>query len=46
MLNAIKYTRKEIKENELEDEKMKEFKSVMSLRKWKNQIGCSRYKEA
>lgn len=32
MLNAIKYTRKKIKEGKLEDEKVKEFEEVMSLR--------------
>lgn len=32
MLNAIKYTRKKIKEGKLEDEKVKEFEAVMSLR--------------
>ena len=31
MLNAIKYTRKKIKEGKLEDEKVKEFEGVMSL---------------
>lgn len=32
MLNAIKYTRKKIKEGKLEEEKVKEFEEVMSLR--------------
>lgn len=32
MLNAVKYTRKKIKEGKLEGEKVKEFEDVMSLR--------------
>lgn len=32
MLNAIKYTRKKIKEGKLEEEKVKEFEEGMSLR--------------
>lgn len=32
MLNAIKYTRKKIKDGKLEEEKVKEFEDVMSLR--------------
>ena len=31
MLNAIKYTRKKIKDSKLENEKVKVFESVMSL---------------
>lgn len=32
MLNAIKYTRKKIKDGKHEDDKVKEFEEVMSLR--------------
>lgn len=32
LLNAIKYTRKKIKEGKLEEEKTKEFEDIMSLR--------------
>lgn len=32
MLNAIKYTRKKIKEGKLGEEKVKEFEEVMDLR--------------
>lgn len=39
MLNAIKYTRKKIKEGKLEDEKVKEFEGVMSLRRMDEHTG-------
>lgn len=36
MLNAIKYTRKKIKEGKLEEEKVMEFEDIMNLR-WMNE---------
>lgn len=43
MLNAIKYTRKKIKDGKLEDEKVKEFEEVMSLRRMDEHTGgCKR----
>lgn len=45
MLNAIKYTRKKIKEGKLEDEKVKEFEEVMSLRLMDEHTGGRKKKE-
>lgn len=45
MLNAIKYTRKKIKEGKLEDEKVKEFEEVMSLRHLDEHTGGRKKKE-
>lgn len=44
MLNNIKYTRKKIKEGKLEDEKVKEFEEVMSLRRMDEHTGGRRKK--
>lgn len=45
MLNAIKYTRKKIKEGKLEEAKVKEFEEVMSLR-WMDEHTGGRRKKA
>lgn len=45
MLNAIKYTRKKIKEGKFEDEKVKEFEEVMSLRRMDEHTGGRRKKK-
>ncbi len=45
MLNAIKYTRKKIKEGKLEESKIQEFESVMSLRKMDEHTGGCRKRE-
>lgn len=39
MLNAIKYTRKKIKEGKLDEEKVREFEDVMSLRRMDEHTG-------
>ena len=45
MLNAIKYTRKKIKEGKLEEEKLKEFEEVMSLRRMDEHTGGRKKKK-
>lgn len=44
MLNAIKYTRKKIKEGKLEESKVQEFEAVMSLRRMDEHTGGRRKK--